>query len=153
MGDAIETGGDLRRHVEIGIGAGFTGAILDMRRQVARFAEHADERAAILRRPGHPVRREGMRCIALVAVDGRRREDASGGRVLEDAGDELAPEQRQIVRAIGRGGKQVDAGFQVADGLMQVPARREEIRQTRTGHECRVQAVAAANLLGRGAEQ
>ena len=56
--DAVEAGIDLRRHVEIGIGRGLADAVFQMRRRIARLAEHAHHDAAIVARPDRAIGRQ-----------------------------------------------------------------------------------------------
>src|SRR6185312_4921046 len=81
--DAVEAGEDLRSHVEIGIGGGLADAVLQPCCGIPGRPEHADHYAAIVAAPDGAIRRQRIGAVALVAVDGRRREHGRGAGMRE----------------------------------------------------------------------
>src|SRR5262245_15571008 len=118
--------------------------------RVAGRTLDAHQGAAILQRPAHPVGSERVRPETFVAVHGGSGEHGHRHRVLEQAGNELPAGRRQVVILAGEYVAPVLAGQQ---GLVQVPSRREEVRQGRPAHESRQQPPALTDLLNGGAEQ
>src|SRR5262249_56011635 len=82
-GNPMEAGVDRGGEIEIGVGGGLAGGVLEPRCRVPGTADRADQRAAVVASPDHPVGREGVGAIALVAVDGRRRERRGAARVRQ----------------------------------------------------------------------
>ena len=66
---AVQTGDDLRAHVQIGIGCRLTRAVFDMGGRVAHAADQPAHRALVIDRPQHPVRRQWIGIEPLVASD------------------------------------------------------------------------------------
>src|ERR1700685_3585983 len=69
---AIKPGGDVRGHVEVGVGGRLAHPVFHVAVGIAGRALDADQGAAVLYRPAHPVGGERVRPVALVAVDRRR---------------------------------------------------------------------------------
>ena len=122
-----------------------------MRRRIAGLAEHAHHDAAIVARPDGAVGRQRIGAVALVAVDGRRRERGGGVGVGKQAGEKMQAGGGQPVACVA--GERVAAAFALDQRLVQVPAAGKQIRQRRPAHEARQKAVAPRDLFGRGAEQ
>ena len=98
--DAIHPAGDLRREIEIRIGRRLADAVFQMCRRIALLADHPHHHAAIVLPPDHPVGRERIGAVALVAVHRRRGERRRGPRIGEQPGEPVLAERRQHLRGI-----------------------------------------------------
>src|SRR5438552_8665961 len=85
--DAVEARVDLRSEVEIRVRRRLADAVLEARCRVARPADDAQHRAAVLLAPADAVPRERIGTVSLVAVDRRGAERARGSRVRQKPGE------------------------------------------------------------------
>ena len=144
--DTVQSRQDLGGHVEIGIGGGLSDPIFQPGRGIVSAAEHAHHHAPVVASPDRTVRRQRIRAIALIAVDGRRREHGRCASMLQQPSQILTPERAQEFTAI-LAHERVLAARARHDRLMQMPTGCEHVRQPRPAHEGRVIAVAMADLL------
>ena len=145
---------DLRRDVEVRIGARLADAVLDPGAGVAGAAEHAQHRAAVVAAPGQRVRRHRVRPEPAVGVDRGRAEHRHRAAMLEQAGEpgraRVGEHVHRVARAAARRGlvatEGVGAARQVVQRLVQVPAARHHVRERRPADEAGVVAGAAQRL-------
>ena len=100
--DAIQARENLRGHVEIRIGRGLADPVFQPGRGIAGAAEHADHDAAVVAPPDRAVRRQRIGTIALVAVDGRRREHRRGAGMLQQPCQIATAERAQRLAIVFR---------------------------------------------------
>ena len=123
--NAVQTGDDLRAHVEIRIGGRLTEAVLDMRGWFTHASNQPAHRALVVVGPQHPVGRQGIRVQALVASDCRIGESGTRARVLQQSADEVHPDTGHQGAGFGKG---VLPARDVTKRLMQMPATRKYVR-------------------------
>src|SRR5438552_5909006 len=95
--DAVEPRVDLRSEVEIRVRRRLADAVLDARARVARPADDAQHRAAVLLSPDDAIGRERIGTVSLVAVDRRGAERARCSRVCQKPGEILLSGLGQIL--------------------------------------------------------
>ena len=94
----VQPGGDGGGQGEVGVAGGGRQAVLQVSARAARLGPEGAR--AVVEVPVDGAGRQ-PRAEALVAVDGGADEGAEGGRVLQQAGDPVASERRQLVGVRG----------------------------------------------------
>src|SRR3954468_18222376 len=88
---------DLRGEIEVWVRRRLANAVFDARARIARAADDAEKRAAVLLAPNQAIGGERVGPVALVAVDGRRTERAGASGVIEQARQIVLSDLREVV--------------------------------------------------------
>ena len=148
--EPVQPAHDLARHVEVGVGRRLADPVFQVRRGIARAAQHAHHDAAVVAPPGGAVGRQREGAVALVAVQGRRAEGGRPACMGEQARHVMPAHRRQRFASVHEG---VGVALPVGQRLVQVPAARHDVGELGPAHEGGVIAVALRHLLGGAPEQ